>query len=342
MPDLYRPPAGVLFPYAHIVSDVAPLHIRHLYDVPSVVKFKADLDLLCRRYQPLQLSELKQILDLRSNEGSARYFLLSFDDGMREVYDVIAPILRAKGIPALFFVNSAAIDNRRLLWKHRISLLIERSHRLATRLPAQLGVDSGQALRTRLKTLRVTDEPILDDMARWLEVDFGEYLRTSRPYLTTAQVLELARAGFEFGAHSHSHPYFDQITLKDQIAQISISVESIRALGLPCRCFAFPFNDNAVATSVFTYMKGVDLLLSFGTSEARMDPVSFSFQRFALDAENSKSSLEDILRRLSAKSLLRRLSRTEWIARDDQLNDSHQRRSLLGRSGSNPREERGY
>jgi peptidoglycan/xylan/chitin deacetylase (PgdA/CDA1 family) len=317
------------------------MHTRHLYEVPSVGKLKADLDLLCGRYRPLQLSELRQILDLRGNERSARYFLLSFDDGMREVYEVVAPILRAKGIPALFFLNSAAIDNRRLLWKHKISLLIERSHRLPTRVPPQLDVDSGQAFRTKLQRLRSTDEAVLDDMARWLEVDFEEYLRTSTPYLTTVQVLELARAGFEFGAHSHSHPYFDQITLRDQMEQISTSVDFIRALGLPCRCFAFPFNDNAVGTSIFSYMKGLDLLLSFGTSEARLDPVAFSFQRFALDAENSKSSLEDVLRQLSAKSLLRRLSRTEWIPRGDQLDDGHQGRTLLGRSGSNPREERG-
>src|SRR5262249_2744570 len=149
------------------------------------------------------------------------------------------------------------------------------------------------------------DEPVLDDMARLLEVDFAEYVRNFRPYLTSAQILELARTGFEFGAHSESHPYFNEITLEDQKEQIFKSVNFIRALGLSCRCFAFPFHDKGIATSVFRYMKDLDLLLSFGTSEARLDPIAFSFQRFALDAENSKSNLESLLRQLSVKSFLR-------------------------------------
>lgn len=314
--DLYRPPAGVLFPCGHTVGDIAPLHVRHLYRIPGIAKFKSDIDFLCRRYQPLQLSELERILFLHHKKGSAQYFVLSFDDGMREVYDVIAPILREKGIPALFFLNSTTIDNKRLLWRHKVSLLIARAQQEGGRIPPQLSVGRGKSLCTKLLALRFADERILDDIARFFELDFSEYLRGSQPYLTTGQVLELARAGFEFGAHSASHPYFNEIPVEDQKEQISGSVRFIRALGLPCRYFAFPFHDNGVPTSVFKYMRELDLVLSFGTSDARLDSVPFSFQRFALDAENTDSSVPDVLKQLSAKSFVRRLCRTEVIRRN--------------------------
>ena len=49
-------------------------------------------------------------------EGSGkldrRCLHLTFDDGFRELHDVVAPILLRKGIPATFFVNSAFIDNK--------------------------------------------------------------------------------------------------------------------------------------------------------------------------------------------------------------------------------------
>jgi peptidoglycan/xylan/chitin deacetylase (PgdA/CDA1 family) len=314
IPDLYQPPAGVLFPYAHIVGDVAPPHVKHLYEIPKISKFKSDVDFLGRKYRALQLSELERIGRLRDRR-SARSFVLSFDDGMREVYDAIAPILRNKGVPAVFFVNPATIDNRQLMWRHKVSLLIERSQQQPGRIPPGLNVRPGESLCAKLKAVRFADEHTLDDIARFFEIDFDEYLRRARPYLTTQEVLELAREGFEFGAHSANHPYFNELPVEDQKDQILRSVQFIRTLGLPCRYFAFPFHDNGVPTSVFKYMTDLDLALSFGTSEARVDSIGFSFQRFALDAENASLNLHLLLNQLSAKSLARRLSGTEVIPR---------------------------
>jgi peptidoglycan/xylan/chitin deacetylase (PgdA/CDA1 family) len=315
MPNLYHPPAGVLFPYAHIVSDIAPLHVRHLYEVPKIGKFKSDIDFLCRKYRALQLSELEKIGRLR-NKRSAHSFILSFDDGMREVYDVIAPILREKGVPAIFFLNAATIDNKQLMWRHKVSWLVERSRQQPGRIPPGLNIRPGESLDARLKALRSADEHILDEVAKFFELDFNEYLRSAKPYLTIGQVLELARAGFEIGAHSMSHPYFNDLSVEDQRNQISGSVGFIRALGLPCRCFAFPFHDNGIPISTFRYMVNLDLVLSFGTSEARVDSVGFSFQRFALDAGHSSSSLQNILKHLSNESIRHRLNGTEVIWRN--------------------------
>ena len=314
--DCYRPPAGILLPSGHIVGDVVPLHVKYLFKIPSLTKFNADIEFLAKHYQPLPLSELERIGRCRVEKLPAKHFVLSFDDGMREVYDVIAPILREKGIPAIFFLNSTTVDNKQLMWRHKVSLLIARAQQEPARVPPQLSVCSGESLRAKLLALRFADERILDDIARFFELDFSEYLRGSQPYLTTGQILELARAGFEFGAHSASHPYFNEIPVEDQKEQISRSVRFIRALGIPCRYFAFPFDDNGVPTSVFNYMRELDLVLSFGSSDGRLDSVPFSFQRFALDAENTDSSVPDLLNQLSAKSFVRRLCRTEVIRRN--------------------------
>src|ERR1700757_2866810 len=85
MPNFYRPPAGVLFPFGHIVCDIAPPHVRNLFAVPSVAKFKSDVDYLCRRCRPLQIAELEHLSRIHHGKTSARSFILSFDDGLREV-----------------------------------------------------------------------------------------------------------------------------------------------------------------------------------------------------------------------------------------------------------------
>src|ERR1700730_2296169 len=168
--DCYRPPAGILLPSGHVVGDVAPLHVKYLFRIPGLAKFKSDIEFLAKHYQPLPLSELKQMGRYREEKRRAKYFVLSFDDGMREVYDVIAPILREKGIPAMFFLNSTTIDNKQLMWRHKVSLLIARARQEPARLPPQLSVYPGKSLCAKLLALRFADERILDDIARFFEL----------------------------------------------------------------------------------------------------------------------------------------------------------------------------
>ncbi|RXM60445.1 polysaccharide deacetylase family protein, partial [Chryseobacterium sp. CH1] len=51
--------------------------------------------------------------------------LLTFDDGFREFYDVVAPILERKGIYACNFVNPAFIDNEEMMFRCKSSLLAD-------------------------------------------------------------------------------------------------------------------------------------------------------------------------------------------------------------------------
>src|ERR1700736_3788687 len=139
---------------------------------------------------------------------------------MREVYDVIAPILREKGIPAIFFLNSTTIDNKQLMWRHKVSLLIGRAQQMRERVPPQLRMFPGKSVPAKLLSIRFADAHILNEIAAFLDVDFDEYLRSAQPYLTTQQILELDGYGFEFGAHSARHPYFTEIPVEDQKEEI--------------------------------------------------------------------------------------------------------------------------
>ena len=70
---------------------------------------------------------------------------------------------------------------------------------------------------------------------------------------------------FEIGAHSDSHPHFQQLTVEEQKNEIATSVKFVRALGVPCHCFAFPFDDRGVPATVFEYQTELGIALSFGT-----------------------------------------------------------------------------
>jgi peptidoglycan/xylan/chitin deacetylase (PgdA/CDA1 family) len=228
---------NVIFPFYHAVSDNEIIHLKHLYKVRNSSQFINDLDLLLKYYQPLNYEDLinsiKRDSPLRGNR-----FMLSFDDGLREFHDIIAPILIRKGIPAVCFVNSAFIDNKDLFYRYKASILIDITGRK----------DFEQ------KQLKITysERDHLDKLARAMGYNFQEYLKEHQPYLTSVQIEKLIGQGFAFGAHSIDHPRYCDISEDEQVRQTSVSLSEIcERFGLNYRLFSFPFTDAGVGKSFF-------------------------------------------------------------------------------------------
>ncbi len=116
---------SIIVPYYHMVSDHGISHIKHLYSHKSIKLFREDLECLLSRYRPIDLFQFLDHIQERSRiEENA--FLLTFDDGFREMYEIVAPILIEKGISATFFINSAFIDNKEMCFRNKASLVVER------------------------------------------------------------------------------------------------------------------------------------------------------------------------------------------------------------------------
>ena len=113
---------NLIFPFYHTVSDEYLPHIHPLYSPKTVSEFSQDLEFLLKHFQPVDMETA--LLHCKKEKQVARpSFHLSFDDGLREMYDIVAPILYNKGIPFSVFVNSDFIDNRNLFFRHREVLL---------------------------------------------------------------------------------------------------------------------------------------------------------------------------------------------------------------------------
>ena len=293
-PSFLRAVAGVglIVPYYHMVSDDDVKHVRHLYPYKSVKEFGADLEFVLRHYSPIALADL---LDHVSNGRRLpqKSVLLTFDDGFREMSDIVAPLLRAKGVSATFFVNTAFIDNREMCYLNKASLLIDEIDRRGSR---RTNERVAQALRSRglpdgtlataILSVSYRQRQVIDELADLVDVDVQWYLARHQPYLTADQIRRLVRDGFAIGAHSIDHPLYADLTLEEQLVQTLDSVKSIRqAFGLSYGAFAFPHSDRQVSRQFFERVAESGLLdVSFGTSGMITDSVPNHFQRFSLEA----------------------------------------------------------
>ena len=180
---------NLVCPFYHTISDTHLPHIQNLYSVQSVKKFKSDIDTYLKLYQPIDLQSLIDIV-VHKQPIKKRIFFLSFDDGLREVYDVIYPILKQKGIPATIFLNSAFIDNKELFYRYKVSLLIDNLTNENTKILAQeFNLNATKyEVKNFLLALNYSQQEHINSIAKILNIDFNDFLLQKKPYLTTIQI----------------------------------------------------------------------------------------------------------------------------------------------------------
>lgn len=304
----------LVIPHWHIVSDNNVKHVSGIYDYRSLRQFKADLEFFLRFYKPISLQDV-----IRHLEGGRRLpkrgFLPTFDDGFREIYDVVAPILLSKGVPAVFFLITSAIDNHELCYPQKKSLLIHalRSQgdpnvkREVSRLLTEAGVN-GSDLPSRIRSIYYRKRQVLDDIGCVLRCHFAAYVDSVQPYLTSDQIRDLIEKGFDIGAHSIDHPLYSELNLVEQLIQTR---ESMRWISdnyqYECQAFAFPYRDAGISSEFFKKAFSDERLkVSFGIGGLLNHFFPRNLPRFSMERTDRPAS--QILSRQFGKALLERLS----------------------------------
>lgn len=280
---------GLVMPFYHAVSDKPLNHLKHLYQVPDTKLFERDLDFLLKHYTPIEPDYLLNCVQnpkLRKKNA----FLLTFDDGLREFYDVVAPILKRKGVPAICFLNSGFVGNKDLFYRLKASLLIEKlnagsiSKKMIKEIEDVFNL-SGLTYYGPADMLKIDwkSRSMLDKLAEILNVDFLEFLKEEQPYMTLNQVKELEMQGFYFGAHSVHHPDFQQINFSDQLAEVKGSIGFVQShLNQPLKLFSFPFTDFGLQKDFFSHLsEHADI--TFGTANLKLDQITTNFQRIPME-----------------------------------------------------------
>lgn len=314
-------PVRTLLPYHHTVSNETLDHIIHLYCYKNEQQFESDLDVLLKNnslISPVKLIELVK----KGQPLPANTFLLSFDDGFREVYDVIAPILKRKGVPAIFFINPDFLDNKKLFYRCKISLLLgefknskvsngqlqEWKDILATKILAAGNFEAD------LKKVTQENAHLLDEMAAVIHYSFDDYLKTQRPFLTTSQVKSLHEDGFTIGAHSMSHPYYQLLPFEEQVNQTVDSVKYVNELlGINDTCFSFPHSDAGLSQSLIVELNKKNIPAFFGIRNQQEENSNKILHRF--NAERPGINMQKQIKGIYFMLWIKHLTGTDKVKR---------------------------
>lgn len=291
-------PTSLYLPYHHLVSNEKVPHIDQLYPYKNVQQFKKDLEYLLKHFTPIDIQELFYCIK-EHKPFPKNSFLLTFDDGLKEIHEVVAPILLEKKIPAIFFINTAYIDNRKLFYRFKISLLIGELLRNSSSLEylkifansLECDIPASETIISKLKNIQQVDENILDKIATAIGFSFENYLQEIQPFLTTAQIQLLIKKGFYIGGHSVTHPYYPSLTLDKQVKETTDCLDTlVENFDLKNRLFAFPHSDKKITQSFFNNINSKQVEVFFGIQNQKIEENNRVLQRF--NAERPNISLQ--------------------------------------------------
>lgn len=270
----------VFHPFYHVVSNEKLPHILN-YNYRNIDQFEKELDFYLKYFKPVYLERL--IDNINSSE---KIFHLSFDDGLKECAEIIAPILLKKGIPATFFVNPGFIDNRQLFHKYKASLILNRLNEKSNPKAEQF-LKEQNLMGKQILNASILQVNILNEVAALLEINFDSFLKVQKPYLTTGQLLKLKEQGFTIGAHSFYHSEFWKISEDQQMHEIKSSMNwLVQKINPEIKAFSFPFTDSGVSLNVMRTMIKENICdVTFGTAGIKYDEIDYHFQRYPVEQE---------------------------------------------------------
>lgn len=212
----------------------------------SPTEFCKQIEWLARRVDFLSEEDL-----YKAPKPGRPKMLLTFDDGYRDNFEIVAPILTKLGVPAIFFVAPGMIDNRSLGAWDRIAYLVKTTKQQTFRFRGKsydIAKDRIDVLRSLSKQARVSlpeqGQLIEAELSKILECEPAPHGLMDNELMTWDQLRSLRKLGFAIGGHGLHHRPLSSLSLEDQEDEILTTKSRLEEEQLGPRSFSFPFGSS--------------------------------------------------------------------------------------------------
>ncbi len=152
-----------------------------------------------------------------------RSLIITFDDGYRDNFTQVFPILKKYGIPVTIFLTVDCIGKDELFWWDKVALYVKNygkdkldivignrtyGYNLSTSTQRQ------SAVRELLRLLKMAPDNERLRAIETIDHDFQNTIppqKIERQILNWDEVVEMSAGGIEFGSHSMTHPMLSQL-----------------------------------------------------------------------------------------------------------------------------------
>jgi len=249
-------------------------------------RFAAQIEALTRVRRVVPLDELR---DIRG--GGKPLAAITFDDGYRNVAQLVAPILERFDCTATVFLTTGAIGAARELWWDELSRIVLESAYTGL-LEFSLGGDTfryvlddkrrRRVLRQIWTVLRLLDPVRRADILERLAARTGTALspRSTHAIMTADDVVKLQGGPLTVGAHTVTHPFLPGLDAAAQKREIEQSRQDCLALtGVAPAAFSYPFGNYCPTAAKAVEAAGFSIAVTCNRDVVRPDAVDLLLPR---------------------------------------------------------------
>lgn len=235
-----------LFSVARFMSaGMARILMYHNFCAPSVNErgalnveaVRAQFDYFQRHFRVVPLLEI--VNQLTSAKGVDSHSLaLTIDDGRRNCYEFLFPLLKEYRFPATFFVVSSFIRGEDWIWTDKVLWLSEQSQP-----PEQLISGKLDELFRALNRMRPEARNAeIQSMAAGAKITIPKQPLGKYAACTWSELREMADSGFvDIGSHTMTHPILSSITDEESWRELTESRRQIEnGIGKKITSFCVP------------------------------------------------------------------------------------------------------
>lgn len=251
--------------------------------------FKKQINHLNKKKKILKLSE-----DLDSFFNSKKVFLLTFDDGFGDHYNVFE-ILKKLDLKGIFFIPSYPIIKKDFLSVHKIHLILGKfksedvikaikKFNLKINLndikfkDKNYQIKKARNLEEKKKILikiylnfliKNNNKTIVDKIFNFFFKKRYQKKLFKNFYLNKSQIKEMHRSGMIIGGHAHSHRLLGLLKQKEQEIEIKKNISCLKnILNKKVSSFAFPYGGKlSYNKATVKILKKNEIKFSFNTGD---------------------------------------------------------------------------
>lgn len=211
--------------------------------------FEAALRFLTAHYSCVRLQDVLSDCDGRGLPP--RSLLVTFDDAYASVFKLAAPLCRKYGVPAVFFVNAAFVDNLKLSPDNLVCYAANVFGMETINIAARTVWDNrdikmhslAEVFGVFFSTISLAQREIfLDELRRVTGIDDAQVAQRAKLYITGKQLRDLRAFDFEIGNHTYTHSYCRSFTAQDYALEIDRNKQELEILSRTrVRSFSQPY-----------------------------------------------------------------------------------------------------
>jgi peptidoglycan/xylan/chitin deacetylase (PgdA/CDA1 family) len=220
----------VVFTWHQITPGFSQIN-QHRYTWTSLDLFKKNLDFISSHFTMMNLNDAITLLEEGKLKG--KIAALTFDDGDASLHSYILPVLKKKGLPATFFVNTAYLETASTYWFPILSYLSNSN---------EAYIEWSPELSEQASKLRTTTDPAFYNSVRE-RVESLAYLvpDLNSRLVSTGWLSRLDNQQFAIGAHGHEHQRYSMMPIEWQANDLTKNVRLLSDFSSFKPVFAIPF-----------------------------------------------------------------------------------------------------